>query len=40
MLDAQHSDAVEEETLGMEAVFTNTGLAPKRELRVVNADPD
>ncbi|GAA5936076.1 uncharacterized protein JCM15063_002700 [Sporobolomyces koalae] len=34
------SDAVEEETLGMDAMFTNTGLAPKRELRVVNADPD
>jgi hypothetical protein len=29
---------VEEETLGMEAAFTNIGLAPKRELRVVNAD--
>ncbi|GAA5825789.1 hypothetical protein JCM5353_001428 [Sporobolomyces roseus] len=38
--DSAASDAVEEETLGMEAVFTNTGLAPKRELRVVNADPD
>ncbi|GAA5869395.1 hypothetical protein JCM16303_000454 [Sporobolomyces ruberrimus] len=36
--DSAASDMVEEETLGMEAAFTNIGLAPKRELRVVNAD--
>jgi hypothetical protein len=34
------SDSVEEEVLGMEAAFTNVGLVPKRELRVVNADAD
>lgn len=33
------SDDVEEETRGLEPFF-GTGLAPRRELRVVNADDD
>lgn len=33
------SDDVEEETRGLETFFSS-GLAPRRELRVVNADED